>query len=79
MMRIKLLAELDNGGVIFPKCSVIETENSAGQALIDAGKAERVADNVPCRINPEGYDGCMPPDPVALAAKKALKAPDPAG
>lgn len=79
MMRIKLLADHDNGGVIFPKCSVIETENSAGQALIDAGKAERVADNVPCRLNPDGYDGCMPPDPAQQAAKKALKAPDPAG
>lgn len=77
MKRVKLKVEIDNGGPIFPVGSVIEVEDSVAAALIGENKAVEVPLNTPCRINADGYDNCMPPDPIQQAAKAAAKGPAP--
>lgn len=76
MKRVKLLSPLDNGYAVFPAGAVMETEDGIADALVNEGKAEYAAPGTPCRINPEGYDSCMPPDAVQQAAKMAAKAKD---
>lgn len=74
-MKVKITAPegWSNGtSAIFPIGCVIETDNEVGNKIIADGKGVQVPDNTACRLNPEGFDGCMPPPaPPPLAPRAA--------